>query len=419
MNKRSWRITLYSCLLYLLAPFVLARLLIRGRSQPGYLKFPQQRFGYGYPKVNAPIIWIHAVSVGETRGSLPLVEALKQLYPTHTLLLTHMTAAGWDTGQGLLGNRVIQCWLPYDLPGACRRFLSHFSPHAGLLLETEIWFNLINYAQQIHTPIFLVNARLSESSLNKYKHFKRLSCEALLSLHGIIAQSHDDAARFKQLGAADICVAGNIKFDISPPDDIQDLIDHFRSLIGNRRIWLAASTREGEEKIILNIAKQLPEGILTIIVPRHPQRFSEVAHLIKSSGFRMQQRNDKDEVEPSTQIWLGNSMGEMYGYYGISDLALIGGSLLPFGGQNLIEAAAVGTPTLVGAYTFNFSQVVQDAIKAGATIQVSNTDEFVPLITELFNTPNKLHKMQIAAKNFTRNHMGATNRIMKYIQERL
>ncbi|MDE3020522.1 MAG: lipid IV(A) 3-deoxy-D-manno-octulosonic acid transferase [Pseudomonadota bacterium] len=419
MNRRNWRIALYTLLLYLLAPFVFARLFIRGRKQSHYLKSPEQRLGYGYPSFNRPVIWIHAVSVGETRAALPLINALEKSYPEHTLLLTHMTAAGLETGKNLFNNRVIQTWLPYDLPFACRRFLKHFSPTFGLLLETEIWFNLINCAKTRHIPLYLINARLSEKSAEGYAHFQKLTREGLAALSGVIAQSEDDAKRLAKLGAKNPIIAGNIKFDINPPDGTDSLTHQFLSLIGKRRVWLAASTREGEERIILDTIRQLPEDILTIIVPRHPQRFDEVAALITASGFKIQLRSDCNNIEEKTRVWIGDSMGEMYGYYGVSDIALIGGSLLPFGGQNLIEATAMGTPVLLGPHTFNFNQVAKDAIQAGAAIKVEDISSLARAIIQLFDSPQQLKDMQIAARIFAKTHTGATQRIIEHLRQEL
>ena len=284
------------------------------------------------------------MSVGETRAAEPLIKALQTQYACYQILLTHGTPTGRDTSEALFGNNVQRVYLPYDLPFAINKFLKHFKPSIGLILETELWFNLIAACKQGEIPLLLLNARLSEKSAKGYAKVGGLMREGLQSLSAIAAQTVDDARRLQTLGGQNISVAGNLKFDVKPPVDAADKGMQLRTLLGTERIiFVAASTREGEEALILDAIKDL--NILTIIVPRHPQRFDDVEGLIKNAGLSYIRRSGlREPVDKSVQVILGDSMGELFSYYAACDFTFIGGSLLPFGGQNLIEAATMGKP---------------------------------------------------------------------------
>ena len=405
----------YTLALYLLLPFIPLRLLWRGRKQPAYLAHWSERFGWYPARPPAPLIWIHAVSVGETRACVPLIDALQARYPTHQILLTHMTPTGRETGQALFGSRVQQVYLPYDLPGAVRRFLSHFKPSFGLIMETELWPNLIATCQQRHIPLALINARLSEHSARGYAHFATLTRDALNALTFISAQSAADAARLTQLGAPDVAITGNLKFDVVPPPTS----DQLRTLLGARRVLLAASTREGEEALLLNaLAMPTPQQLL-LLVPRHPQRFDVVAALLTARNIAFQRRSENLPIRPETQVVLGDSMGEMFAYYGVAEVAIIGGSLLPFGGQNLIEACALGVPVILGPYTHNFSQAADDAVNAGAALRVADAGAALAKAQALLANPEKREKMSAAALKFAADHRGAVDKTMALITEKL
>lgn len=409
---------LYTLLLWLLLPFILLRLWWRGRHQPGYRQHLPERFGVypQPPKDSKPIIWLHAVSVGETRAAAPLVDALQQHYPSHHILLTHMTPTGRATGENLFGDRVRRVYLPYDYPFAVRLFLRHFRPKVGLLLETELWPNLIAGCRAEDVPLLLVNARLSEKSARQYARLPVLSRESLQGLAVVAAQTKGDADRLAALGAQFPAVVGNLKFDIPPPPDMLVLGQELRRQFGaNRPVFLAASTRDGEEALLLKALQQDADktDFLTVIVPRHPQRFDEVAAQLGKQDMAFQRRSENRPVRPETRVVLGDSMGEMFAYYAACDVAFIGGSLLPYGGQNLIEACAVGVPTLIGPHTFNFTQASELAVAAGATLRVESAEELVDAATDLLADPARRSTMGEAGKTFASKHQGATRRIME------
>ena len=406
---------LYSLLLYLFAPLIWLRLAWRARKQPEYLQNLPERWGFYPAKSAEPLIWVHAVSVGETRAAQPLINALRAHWPKHRILLTCMTPTGRATGFEVYGVSVTQAYLPYDYPGAVDRFLKHFSPQFGVLMETEIWPNLLATAQRKKTPVVLANARLSERSARGYARFSSLVRPAFASLAGIAAQTREDADRLSALGAVNIEICGNLKFDVTPAPEKIALGMSWREKIGNRPIWLAASTREGEEEILLKAWKDAGlAGTLLVLVPRHPQRFDEIHRLIDQSGFSCVRRST-GLPEADTQVWLGDSMGEMVAYYQLADLAFIGGSLLPLGGQNLIEAAACCCPVLIGPHTFNFQQATGDAIEAGAARRIQDAEELVSCIEHLLNNRAELQTMADAALGFSSAHRGATQRTLALI----
>ncbi len=406
----------YTLLLWLLLPYALLHLLWRARRQPEYLRHIGERFGHYNVRSDKPVIWLHTVSVGETRAAATLVQALRERYPQHQILLTHTTPTGRDASEQLYGDDVLRVYLPYDYPFAVRRFLRHFRPQAGVLLETEVWFNLIHECRRAATPLLLLNARLSERSAREYARFPQLTRAGLQALRHIAAQTEADAARLKTLCGCDVSVMGNLKFDITPSESQIRLGENLRSWFitnSQRPIFLAASTREGEEALILDALRHADiQGLLTVIVPRHPQRFDEVARLIEQRGFRMQRRSHcgTEACAADTKVVLGDSMGEMIAYYTASDVAFIGGSLLPLGGQNLIEAAACGTPVLIGPHTFNFSQATELAIEAGAALRVQDADDLTRQLRSLLQDDRRRSAMRDNAQRFVSANRGATER---------
>ena len=406
---------LYTLALYLLLPFIPLRLLWRGRKQPAYLAHWSERFAWYQARPQTPLIWIHAVSVGETRACVPLIEALQTRYPSHQILLTHMTPTGREAGQALFGSRVQQVYLPYDLPGAVQRFLSHFKPTFGLIMETELWPNLIATCQQRHIPLALINARLSERSARGYARFATLTRDALNALTFVSAQSATDAKRLTQLGAPAVSITGNLKFDVVPPPTS----DQLRPLFGARRVLLAASTREGEEALLLEaLTGPIPQQLL-LLVPRHPQRFDAVAALLTARNIAFQRRSENLPIRPETQVVLGDSMGEMFAYSAVAEVAIIGGSLLPFGGQNLIEACALGVPVILGPHTHNFAQAAEDAINAGAALRVADAGAALEQAKNLLIDTAKRKRMSKLALQFTATHRGAVDKTMALIEEKL
>lgn len=410
---------LYTLALYLLLPWALLHLVLRSRKQPEYLDHWRERFGRYAPRRDAkPLIWIHAVSVGETRAAQPLVQALQARYPDHAILLTHMTPTGRETSVALFGDKVERGYLAYDYPGAVARFLNHWQPRFGLIMETEIWPNLVSACAGRQIPLLLANARLSQRSANRYDRLKTLVREAMGRLTGVAAQAPADADRLRHLGAQQVEVTGNIKFDVTVPETQVQLGETFRTRIGERPVLLCASTREGEEALLFDAWKSAQVGdALLVLVPRHPQRFGEVAALARNAGFRVQQRSDDHSVAADTQVWIGDSMGEMFAYYTACDVAFVGGSLLDFGSQNLIEPCAVGKPVLVGPSTYNFAQAASDAQAAGATLAVGDAADLVNQALTLLESTAKRDAMAIAGLAFTSKHRGATARTLRWIEK--
>ena len=411
----------YSLLFYLIQPLIWLRLLWRARKQPEYLQKLGERYGHYAQPAPARLLWLHAVSVGETRAAEPLIQALLDEYTDHSLLLTHMTPTGRATGAELIakyGSRLIQSYLPYDLPGASGRFLDHFKPCLGLLMETELWPNLIAGAKARRMPLLLVNARLSARSQRGYRRLLNLFRPAFDSLRAAAAQTPADAERLMSIGAQRVSVVGNLKFDVIPSPEKLQLGTQWRQKLGARPVWLAASTREGEESLILDAFVRLNRpDLLLLLVPRHPQRFREVRALIEERGLTLCRRSENSLPVSGTRVWLGDSMGEMPAYFTVADVALIGGTLLPFGGQNLIEAAACDCPALVGPHSFNFSQATDDAIACGAAKRVADADAAANEVIKLLDGGAALQAMRDSGARFSLAHRGATSRTVALIRE--
>lgn len=406
----------YRALLWLALPFIPLRLLLRGFKERGYWRHVPERFGFCKPLAGRPV-WIHAVSVGEARAAAPLVERFLAQSPVPPLLITCMTPAGRVTLEHLFGGRVNVSYLPYDYPSAVRRFLRRVKPAMGVIMETELWPHLVREAGGAGVGLILVNARLSERSARGYQRLATLARSVLQGFAGVAAQTGEDAARLRDLGAANVLVTGNLKFDLEPPPDQLELGKALRTRIGDRPVWLAASTRAGEEKLILDAyCKTAEPNVLLALVPRHPQRFDEVAALVRDRGLNMQRRSENAAVRADTRVWLGDSLGEMFAYYSMADSALIGGSLLPYGGQNLIEACAVGCPALLGPHTENFKQAAEDAIARGAALRVSNAEEWAAQAALLINDGTARKRMGEAGQAFAAAHRGAAQRVWTMLQ---
>jgi 3-deoxy-D-manno-octulosonic-acid transferase len=408
---------------WLALPVVLGRLWWRGRLEPGYRLHWGQRLGfYGPRPAQQRTIVVHAVSVGETRAAEPLVDALLAAWPDCRILLTHMTPTGRATGRDLFarhGERVIQSYLPYDAGPIVRRFLRHFAPCAVILMETEVWPNLIAACAALDVPVALVNARLSERSLRRGQRFGKLMTDAARAITLVAAQTEADAGRVRSLGAPDVRITGSVKFDVVAPPAALETGAWLRERIGPRPVLLCASTRDGEEELILDAFKSMaarPPGMLLAIVPRHPQRFDEVARLVEARGLRLARRSQlADDVQ--ADVLLGDSMGEMFAYYAACDCAFIGGSLLPLGGQNLIEACAVGKPVLVGEHSFNFAQATEEAVAAGAAVRVADAADLLRQAAQLLNDPAQLARRGASALAFADQHRGATSRTVELLRQ--
>ena len=435
---------LYNLLLHLALPLIVVRLWWRGQREAGYRHAWAQRFG-GYAKESRrgrglaggaaagatgnhakPLIWLHAVSLGETNAAQPLVAALKQHYPMHRLLVTHMTATGREAAQNLYGDQAQLAWLPYDFPWAVARFYAHFEPCLGILMETEVWPNLARAARRRGMPMLLANARLSEKSLAGYQRTGRLSRDAFGSLIAG-AQTEADATRLKALGATRLSVTGNLKFDLAPVADsaaaartrAAQAAAPLRGLFGVGPVFLAASTRDGEEELLLDALARAPIDAVTVIVPRHPQRFEAVAALLKQRGIGFARRSHNAPLPAACRIVIGDSLGEMAAYYAACDCAFVGGSLLPLGGQNLIEACAAGAPVLIGPHTFNFAEAAGQAVAAGAALRVADADGLVREVAALLGDAARRERMGESGRTFCAAHRGATARTMALIDAAL
>ena len=437
----------YSLFMWALVPLLRLRLARRGQAEPGYLHAVDERFGRysstqkspGSPASLAsqpshrshpgPLIWIHAVSLGETRTAALLLAELRTQIPGMRLLLTNGTATGRDEGAQLLRPGDLQVWQPWDTRSATRRFLAHFQPSVGLLIETEVWPNLSAACQTSGVPLVLVNARLSEKSLRQALRLAWLARPAFGALTAVWAQSPADAERLRQVGAPEPQVLGNLKFDAQP--DAQQLAQGKAWRARNARpVVLLASAREGEEADFLRalsgfsaLPTSLPD-VQWLIVPRHPQRFDEVAVLIESQGFKVSRRSQwmegpapKDE-SPRT-LWLGDSLGEMALYYGLADVALLGGSFEPFGGQNLIEAAACACPVVMGPHTFNFTQAADLAVAAGGAQRVASLAQAVETALALVQAPAERANMANAALTFAHAHRGVARQTAEAVRRLL
>nr|WP_269106518.1 lipid IV(A) 3-deoxy-D-manno-octulosonic acid transferase [Massilia sp. TS11] len=409
---------LYSAAWWLGMPLVLGRLWWRGRREPGYRAHLGERFSFYPAAAPRERIWVHAVSVGETRAAEPLIDALLAARPQAQILLTHMTPTGRATGKALFGRhgeRVLQAYLPYDTGLMAARFLRHFQPRLCILMETEVWPNLVAACRRAAVPVALVNARLSAKSLRQGLRYGGLMRDAAGAIDLVAAQTAADAERIGQLGARQIHITGSLKFDVRVPPAALETGAWLRAQIGSRPVFLCASTREGEEALILDAFVQalpaLGEALL-MIVPRHPQRFDEVERLISARGLRVQRRSRLPAAQDGVQVLLGDSMGEMFAYYAACDCAFIGGSLLPLGGQNLIEACALGKPVLIGEHTFNFAQVTEDALAAGAAVRVDGAAELMAQAVRLVQDHAARQAMGAAAQGFANQHRGATARTL-------
>jgi 3-deoxy-D-manno-octulosonic-acid transferase len=410
----------YTGLLWLLTPAYLLRMWWRGRAEPLYRHAIGERLGNYRGEPGSGALWVHAVSLGETRAAAALIEALRRQRPQLRLLLTHSTATGREAGQALLREGDAQVWLPYDTPGGVERFFAQFKPVAGVLMETEIWPNLLHAAHAAGVPMVLANARLSAKSYRKGQRFAAMMHPAVASLAVVLAQTEDDAVRLRDSGAREVVVCGNLKFDIAPDEALLTRGRAWRKQLA-RSVVLAAVTREGEEATLLAAWTALPaEGRpLLLIVPRHPQRFDEVAGLIQQAGLTLARRSRwneaPDEAARLADVWMGDSMGEMPLYYATADVALLGGSFAPLGGQNLIEAAACGCPLVMGPHTFNFAEAAELSLAAGASVRVADMAEGVARAVSLLGQRDERDACARRAVAFAAQHRGAAERMAQHI----
>lgn len=413
---------LYSLLLYLLIPVALTRLAWRGLRNRGYWHRWPERFGF-VQRLQGPVIWVHAVSVGEVRASVPLVKALARDYPGDTILITTMTPTGSATVRELFGTDVAHCYVPYDLPTAVWRFLQRARPRLALIMETELWPNLFHQCHRRVIPLVLANVRLSEKSARGYRRFASLTNATLANVNCVGAQTENDAERVRALGATQVEVTGSIKFEMDVPTDLVAKAAALRSSFGERPVWVAASTRDGEEEYVLNAFAQLRERIprlLLVLVPRHPERFDTVAKLCLQRRFRMERRSEgKYGVDSDTAILLGDTMGEMLLFHAAAEVSYIGGSLVPLGGQNLLEAAAVGTPVVFGPHMFNFSDISRMALEHGAGRQVRDVAELTSAVADYLENPTMRSAAGEAGRRMVAENRGALAKTLVLVRQQL
>lgn len=416
-------IRLYNLILWLALPVIFLRLLWRSRKNPAYRERWAERLGRCPLAFPVPPIWIHAVSVGETQASLPLIRSLKARYPALPLLITNTTPTGADQVARLFGEHQAQCYFPLDYPFALRRFLNQVQPRLLLLMETEVWPNLLLECRARGIPVLLANARMSEKSARSYRRLGALGPQLFGSLARIAAQSEADARRFVQLGATDksVEVTGSLKFDLSLPASLLEQAEVLRRDLGqNRSIWVAASTREGEEPLVLSaqhlLLEAMPDALL-VLVPRHPERFGSVALLCQSQGFRLQQRSQGGPCEATTQVYLADSMGELPLLLAAADAAFVGGSLVPLGGHNVLEAAVLGKPVAFGPWMFNFAAISELLLQAGAAAQVENSQALARQMQAWLGDSALRQQMGEKGQAVVEKNRGAGDRLLALLDE--
>ena len=420
---------LYSLALWLAQPLLRRKLARRGRSEPGYLQAIPERFGHYTQPTSSGWVWVHAVSLGETRAAAIALTALRAQWPGMRLLLTHGTATGRAEGLRLLQAGDVQVWQPWDTPAAVQRFLQHFRPQLGVLVETEVWPNMVALCRQHGVPLALVNARMSEKSLRAALRLAWLSRPAYRALAAVYAQTDADSLRLRALGAPVQGVLGNLKFDAEP--DAAQVVRGRSWRTPGRPVVMLASSREGEELECLQCMERFravasantgdiaPENralmavlqsVQWLIVPRHPQRFDAVVALAEARGMRVARRSRWQGAPVAADLWVGDSLGEMALYYGLAQVALLGGSFAPLGGQNLIEAAACACPVIMGPHTFNFAEAAEQAIDAGAAWRVVGWDAALHKLAWLLASPHDREAAAAQGLAFAARHRGTAVR---------
>jgi len=410
---------IYTVIFYLFLPIIVVRLLWRSRKAPAYRQRILERFGYVAP-LEGPLLWVHAVSVGEVLAARPLIQRLRQRYPQHTIVVTTMTPTGADRVADIKG--VQHRYAPYDTPGAVGRFLKRINPQQLFIMETEIWPNMLHQCRARDIPSLLVNARMSARSARGYARFAPLVRQALGNLSHIAAQTEADRERLIGLGADPerVTVTGSIKFDFEPPADIQQQGVTLRQQWGSQRpVWIAASTHQGEDEQVLQAFEQVKKAVpdaLLILVPRHPERFQQVAELCRSRGYQAVLRSEQRAGDESTDIFLGDTMGELMLFYAAADLAFVGGSLVPTGGHNLLEPASLGLPVLTGPHMFNFAEIHRLLQQADASIEVSNPKQLAQQVINLLNNPQRLKQMGENGLRLVQQNRGALDRVLALLE---
>jgi 3-deoxy-D-manno-octulosonic-acid transferase len=416
---------LYTVLLYLLAPLVLLRLAWRGLRAPDYWRRWPERFAFIEPALGKQVIWIHAVSVGEVQAAVPVVHALLNRHPDYSLLVTTVTPTGSARVTALFGGEVAHVYAPYDLPGAVARFFERVRPQLAIVMETELWPNLFHQCRQRAIPLLLVNARLSARSVAGYRRVRSLAAETLAAVTEIAAQSEADAGRFESIGAraATITVTGNLKFEQRIPSSLLERAEVLRREWGvSRPVWIASSTHEGEDELLLDVYQQLRKqysDCLLVLVPRHPERFESVAALCRARGYNTVLRTDHGACSTETQVYVGNTMGDLPLLYAASDVAFVGGSLVASGGHNPLEPAALGIPVISGPHVSNFIEICSLLVDAGAAVQVADTGELLQIVSRWLGDANERHRVGQLGREVIEKNRGALQAVMTIIERYL
>jgi 3-deoxy-D-manno-octulosonic-acid transferase len=414
---------LYTFTMYLLTPVILYRLAIRGLRYPEYFERWRERFGF-FPTPNFnQSIWVHAVSVGEVNAAVPLIEALMQQYPKHPFVITTVTPTGSSRVRQLYGSKVFHVYLPYDLPASVRRFLRRTKPALAVVMETEIWPNLFMACAQRKIPIVVANARLSARSLKGYGPVRPLARSALRCAYAVAAQSPQDAERLLQLGAnpANLTITGNVKYDMLVPPELLPNAATMRQQWGvTRPVWIAASTHEGEELAMIEaqhkVLARYPDALL-LIAPRHPERFKPVIQLCQHHGLHTSVRSENINITENTQCFVIDTLGELLTYYACSDVAFVAGSFDRIGGHNVLEPAALGRPVLVGPHTFNFEEITESLLSAGAARRIDQPAQLGEYIIALLGDPETREHMAKAGLTVVARERGAVARIMQIVNQ--
>ncbi len=413
---------LYLTAVYLLAPLMLLSWLLRGLRNPDYRDRLGQRFGFGIPKIEKPALWIHAVSVGEVQAAVPLVRQLMRNYPDKRIVMTTWTPTGAARVRRVFGDAVTHIYVPFETNGAIKRFFDRVRPAIAIIMETEIWPNLYNECGVRGIPLVLASARISPRSVKSYRRLVPLFREALS--HGIViaAQSTSDAARFRELGAAPerTFVIGNLKFDIEVDPSHTKTGTELRALLGaSRPVWIAASTHEGEEELLLAAHRQIrqthPDALL-VLVPRHPERFDDLATRLSADGVRLVRRTSGEPCTPDTDVFFCDTMGEVMGFYAASDVCFVAGSLVPIGGHNLLEPAVLGKPVVTGPHNFNSEDIEPRLSDAKACVVVANVDELAIRVSELLADPSERAQLGARARAVLDNNRGALRDLVALLE---
>lgn len=412
----------YTALIYIAAPFAFALTAWRGLRDPLYRERRFERFGFSRLRFDKPVIWVHAVSVGEVQAAAALVRALRQQYPQKPLLITTTTPTGAQRVKALFGDAVSHAYLPYDLPGAVRRFLDRVRPQIAIIMETEVWPNLYRECGRRKIPLVLASARLSEKSVRRFRRIAGLFRDALAQDIVIGAQTQADADRFAAVGsqAAHTYVTGNIKFDLQIPDEVRTQGQALRlAQFAQRFVWVAGSTHEGEEQILLDAQRRVQSArgdALLILVPRHPNRFDRVKEWLAAQGVSCAARSTAAAVTADTSVLLVDTLGELQMFYAAADVAFVGGSLVPVGGHNLLEPAALGLPILTGPANFNAPDIARLLLESHAAQEVQSVETLAAALLDLGSHPERRIAMGRAALAIVESNRGALARVMKLIE---